>query len=320
MRLLLSTLIFICMCMTLSYSVHSASVSASVEGKCRLYNEKSNNYKYEGKCEIKQQMSGSDNEYDITLGNGDSYRFIQKGSRYKVQTPNGWSDHMATMTDSGNVATFEWYKWKLTADVGEAMESSSKSTAAVEEEGAVPVLSDLVGAKAGQAESQVEQRGYTFVRTEKAGNMSFSYWRESGSNRCVSIKTEDGRYQAIVYATDFDCQNATASETKASSAERAGQGDFDATGKIPCAQYKGQPMGQCPYGVARDGGGTATVSVTLPDGRKRAIFFEKGKAVSADLSQADGNMDFSYTKEADLYMIKAGDERYEIPEAVIYGG
>lgn len=184
----------------------------------------------------------------------------------------------------------------------------------------VPGLSDLVGAKAGQAESTVEQRGYKWVKTDEEGNSKYSYWRESGSNRCVTIRTEDGRYQSIVYAMDFDCQNAAAAETKASSSERAGQGQFDATGQIPCAQYKGQPMGQCSFGVARDGGGTATVSINLLDGRKRMIFFENGKPISADLSQADGNMDFSYTKEADLYMIKAGNERYEITEAVIYGG
>jgi hypothetical protein len=101
---------------------------------------------------------------------------------------------------------------------------------------------------------------------------------------------------------------------------RASEGKFNATGKIPCAQSKGQPMGQCDFGVARAGGGTAAVSITRPDGRKRVIFFKAGKAVAADLSQADGNMNFSATKEADLYMIRAGNERYEIPEAVIYGG
>jgi hypothetical protein len=101
---------------------------------------------------------------------------------------------------------------------------------------------------------------------------------------------------------------------------RASQGKFNATGKIPCAQNKGQPMGQCDFGVARAGGGTAAVSITRPDGRTRVIFFKAGKAVAADLSQADGNMSFSATKEADLYMIRAGNERYEIPEAAIYGG
>jgi hypothetical protein len=101
---------------------------------------------------------------------------------------------------------------------------------------------------------------------------------------------------------------------------RAGQGQFNATGKIPCAQAPGQPMGQCDFGVARAGSGTAAVSVTMPDGRKRMIMFQKGKAVGADLSQADGNMKFSASKQADLFQIRAGDERYEIPDAVINGG
>jgi hypothetical protein len=103
-------------------------------------------------------------------------------------------------------------------------------------------------------------------------------------------------------------------------AGRAGEGKFNATGKIPCAQAQGQPMGQCDFGVARAGGGTAAVSVTLPDGRKRLLMFSKGKAIGADLSQADGNMKFSASKQSDLYQIQAGNERYEVPEAVIFGG
>ena len=101
---------------------------------------------------------------------------------------------------------------------------------------------------------------------------------------------------------------------------RAGEGKFDATGKIPCAQNKGQPMGQCDFGVARAGGGTAVLAVTLPDGRKRVLFFKAGKPVGANLSQADGNMNFSASKEADLHFIRAGNERYEVPEAAIRGG
>lgn len=104
-----------------------------------------------------------------------------------------------------------------------------------------------------------------------------------------------------------------------SASARAGQGDFDANGMIPCAQFKGQPMGQCNFGVAREPGGTATVSITRPDGRKRFIFFEKGQAISADLSQADGSQHFRATKNADLYLIEAGNEYYEIPEVVVFG-
>ncbi|MBP7370201.1 MAG: hypothetical protein KA902_02060 [Arenimonas sp.] len=116
-----------------------------------------------------------------------------------------------------------------------------------------------------------------------------------------------------------EMKTAEATEQQSSS-ERAGLGKFDASGEIPCAQNLGQPMGQCPFQVARGPNGSATVVVTHTDGRKRAIFFENGKAISADLSQADGNMNFSSSKESDLFMIKAGNERYEIPEAVIFGG
>ncbi len=104
------------------------------------------------------------------------------------------------------------------------------------------------------------------------------------------------------------------------SALRAGQGQFDATGQIPCAQSVGQPMTQCEFGVARAGGGYATVVVTRPDGRARAIFFRMGRPIGAGTSQADGMPEFRATKESDLNLIRVGDERYEIPDAVVLGG
>jgi hypothetical protein len=104
------------------------------------------------------------------------------------------------------------------------------------------------------------------------------------------------------------------------SAERAGQGEFDATGDIPCAQSAGQPMTPCEFGVARASGGYATVVINLPDGRTRAIFFRMGKPIGADTSQADGYPEFKAAKENDLNLIRVGDERYEIPDAVIIGG
>jgi len=104
------------------------------------------------------------------------------------------------------------------------------------------------------------------------------------------------------------------------SALRAGQGDFDATGKVPCAQSAGRPMAQCDFGVARSGGGYATVVVTKPDGVKRAIFFFMGIPVGADTSQADGYGEFKAEKESDLHQIQVGNERYEIPDAVVLGG
>lgn len=101
---------------------------------------------------------------------------------------------------------------------------------------------------------------------------------------------------------------------------RAGQGRFDATGPLPCAFAPGQPMGQCEFGVARAGGGYATVVIKKPDGRTRAIYFRMGRAIGDDTSQADGYPPFRATRQGDLTLIGVGDERYEIPDAVILGG
>lgn len=103
------------------------------------------------------------------------------------------------------------------------------------------------------------------------------------------------------------------------SALRAGQGDFDANGQIPCSLTKGQPMRLCDLGVARAGGGYATVIVKRPDGTSRAIFFRMNRPIGADTSEADPG-DFSATREADLHIIRVGSERYEIPDAVTLGG
>jgi hypothetical protein len=95
--------------------------------------------------------------------------------------------------------------------------------------------------------------------------------------------------------------------------------NYHATGNIPCSMGNGQPTINCPFGVTRRGNGTADVTVTKPDGRKRVIFFEKGKAIGADTSQADPG-EFSASKKDDIYIIRIGNERYEIFEAVIFGG
>lgn len=95
--------------------------------------------------------------------------------------------------------------------------------------------------------------------------------------------------------------------------------NYHATGDIPCAMAAGQPTGTCPFGVTREGNGSGIVTVTRPDGRTRAIFFENGEAIGADVSEADPG-DFSARRDADLTFVRIGDERYEVPDAVIFGG
>jgi hypothetical protein len=95
--------------------------------------------------------------------------------------------------------------------------------------------------------------------------------------------------------------------------------NYNATGNIPCSMGGGQPTTSCSFGVIREGNGSGSVTVTKPDGLKRVIFFKNGKAIGYDQSQADRGT-FSATKQSDLFIIRIGQERYEIPDAVIFGG
>ena len=76
----------------------------------------------------------------------------------------------------------------------------------------------------------------------------------------------------------------------------------------------------CDFGVARAGGGYATVQVKKSDGRTRAIFFALGRPIGADSSQADWYGEFRASRAEDLHRIEVGKERYEIPVAVVNGG
>ena len=170
-------------------------------------------------------------------------------------------------------------------------------------------------------------------RASRSGKVIATYAPGTVLDNLGCLRAEDGiwcdvqqlgggprGYVAARFLKPAVSPDGSASMGRDDSALRAGQGDFDATGPIPCAQFSGQPMGQCDFGVARAGGGYATVVVTRPDGSKRAIFFRKGIPIGADTSEADGYPQFHADKERDLHLIRVGPERYEIPDAVVLGG
>jgi hypothetical protein len=95
---------------------------------------------------------------------------------------------------------------------------------------------------------------------------------------------------------------------------------FHATGQVECYPAPGAETQMCAFGVIRDGNGTGTVQVTLPDGRARAIFYDGGVPVSFDKSQAEGDLGFEAKRQGDGYMVFIAGESFVIPDAVIYGG
>ena len=219
----------------------------------------------------------------------------------------------SSATTKGTIKGDRTIDYKLRAKAGQTMSVALKASNGANYFNVLPPGSKdvaiFVGSTGGnewtgklEADGEYTVRVYLMRSTARRGETS-NYTLTVGITGAPSGKTADGAARSV-----------------ASPEERAGQGRFDATGNLPCAQAKGQPMGQCAFGVARAGGGTAAVVVTQPDGRKRMIYFDKGRATGADLSQADGSVEFRATKEADLYKIQAGNERYEIPEAVVFGG
>lgn len=98
--------------------------------------------------------------------------------------------------------------------------------------------------------------------------------------------------------------------------------NYHATASITCAGYKGAASGACDAGVVRDAETGPYVEVTLPDGVKRTIFFNKdGSFLSFNTAQADGTaaMKIGSSREGDTTIATLGTERYEIPDVFVRG-
>jgi hypothetical protein len=138
--------------------------------------------------------------------------------------------------------------------------------------------------------------------------------------RSAARRNETADYRLELSITDANTGNPESKEAEETGQDAVVEGtQYHATGEIPCSMGGGQPTGSCPFGVKREGGGSGLVTVTKPDGRTRTIFFQNGRAVSADVSQADYGK-FSATRQGDLNIIRIGQERYEIPDALPFGG
>ena len=134
------------------------------------------------------------------------------------------------------------------------------------------------------------------------------------------IRVEITNYSLeVAIAAEDDVSSEAGGTSDANSSERdvlvAGT-NFNATGEIPCARQKGQPMRSCRFGVIRRGNGSATVRIFWPDNGERNLDFENGKVSSSDTESGEG-----VEREGDLNKVFIGtEERFEIPDAVIYGG
>jgi hypothetical protein len=204
----------------------------------------------------------------------------------------------------GSITGYQTIDYKLRAKAGQTMSASLKTNNSANYFNVLPPGSNdvavFVGSTSGNEwNGTLEADGEYTVRV---------YLMRSAARR-----NEKASYTLTVGITGGAADAARSTDAKVPGTP------YHATGPLPCAMAAGQPMGSCSFGVVRKGGGSGTVTVTKPDGRTRSIFFEKGKATGYDMSQADPG-EFSASRQGDLNVIRIGPERYEIPDAVIFGG
>lgn len=66
-------------------------------------------------------------------------------------------------------------------------------------------LKDLVGIRASSGESELQRRGYTWVKTTEGSDRKWSNWWNNSKRLCITVATVNGRYDSIVDSPAFDC-------------------------------------------------------------------------------------------------------------------
>ncbi|MET3827165.1 hypothetical protein ABIC16_002858 [Sphingomonas sp. PvP055] len=67
-------------------------------------------------------------------------------------------------------------------------------------------LEDMVGARAGQAEGELQRRGYVNTGGQQGDDRSYTNWWNASRRQCVTIATMDGRYSSIQPTLPPDCR------------------------------------------------------------------------------------------------------------------
>jgi len=98
----------------------------------------------------------------------------------------------------------------------------------------------------------------------------------------------------------------------------ARSGDFQAEGKVQCAQEVGEALGPCAAEVAHSNA-AAVVAVNFPNGFARFLMFENGDFLRGNSTMSGVGTDAEWHRSEGVYHIRVDDQRFEIPQALILG-
>jgi hypothetical protein len=181
----------------------------TVNARCDVFPKGEDRATSSGRCTFSQRQGA----VSIQLENGRRYDLLPVANQpgnYRDRNGND-AYRQAGLGDRGQIYRLAnesiFVYWDTSANRQNSGNRNGRAAAGRQPEAGttVPRLSDLVGARAGQAENAVKKRGYRWVKSDDSG---YSYWLEGKTNYCVTIQTDQGRYQSIVYTGGpEDCQN-----------------------------------------------------------------------------------------------------------------
>ncbi|WP_017296549.1 hypothetical protein [Nodosilinea nodulosa] len=145
-------------------------------------------------------VRGRDGEVQLQQ-RGYIYRWAESSDDavYSYWTQSSTGQCITVRTEQGRYVSLAYTGGSADCDRGDPPTVSNTSP---------PALQDMVGARAGQAEAELQRRGYSYRRNERISNAAVaSFWIEGNSGQCVEIVTSDGRYKDIYYVNWHHCEN-----------------------------------------------------------------------------------------------------------------
>lgn len=67
-------------------------------------------------------------------------------------------------------------------------------------------LQSLVGARGSSGEAELQAKGFVMIDASHGDGAVYTHWWNAQDKNCISVRTEDGRYAAIVDTMNADCK------------------------------------------------------------------------------------------------------------------
>lgn len=130
------------------------------------------------------------------------YRFIKTSKSDDRSYSNWWNASSKTCL---TVATFNGRFDTIVS--GPAVDCKASSGGGASSGSSAQIdLSDLVGARAAGADTEMQSRGFRNTRSAKSGSASLTYWFNADNRQCAMITVRNGKVSSVSKSTDRSCK------------------------------------------------------------------------------------------------------------------